>query len=182
MAGAPGVGKSTLARRVADHLAVPYVELDALHHGPGWQPSPTFRDDVVALAARDEWVTEWQYPTARPVLAGRADLVIFLDMPRWLATSRIIRRTLRRAVQRTELWNGLREPPLRTILTDPDHIVRWTVRTYREHAPRVQALAEHRRELVIVWLSSRREQEAWTGTLTGQRHDRRLRSPNRLPL
>ena len=94
--------------------------------------------------------------------------MIFLDLPRWLVASRIIRRTLRRALQRTELWNGLREPPLRTILTDPDHIVRWTVRTHHKHPPRVRALAEHRRELAIVWLSSRREQNAWTGALAGQ--------------
>ena len=89
-------------------------------------------------------------------------------MGRWLVASRIIRRTLRRALHRTELWNGLREPPLRTILTDRDHVVRWTVRTHRKHAPRVQALAEQRRELPIVWLSSRREQEAWTSALTRQ--------------
>ena len=167
VAGAPGVGKSTLAQHVAARLTLPYVELDALHHGPQWQPSPTFRDDIVALAAQHAWVTEWQYTIARPLLAERADALIFLDLPRWLVISRIIRRTLRRALQRTELWNGLREPPLRTILNDPDHIVRWTVRTHHKHAPRVWALAEHRPELSIVWLSSRRELKAWTGALAG---------------
>ena len=167
VAGAPGAGKSTLARQIATRLALPYVELDALHHGPQWQPRPTFRSDIVTLAAQHEWVTEWQYSLARPLLAERADALIFLDLPRWLITSRIIRRTLRRALRRTELWNGLREPPLRTILNDPDHIVRWTVRTHSEHAPRVRALAEHRPELAIVWLSSRRELNAWTGALTG---------------
>ena len=125
VAGAPGVGKSTLAQQIATRLTLPYVELDALHHGPQWQPKPTFRDEVVELAAQHEWVTEWQYRLARPLLAERADTLIFLDLPRWLVTSRIIRRTLRRARQRTELWNGLREPPLRTILNNPDHIVRW---------------------------------------------------------
>ncbi|WP_420622659.1 hypothetical protein [Candidatus Poriferisodalis sp.] len=71
MAGATGVGKSTLARQVGAHLALPYVEIDALYHGPEWQPRPTFRDDVIALAAEDQWVTEWQYPVAPPS-AGRA--------------------------------------------------------------------------------------------------------------
>ena len=42
---------STLARQVAARFALPYVELDALHHGPQWQPRPSFRDDIVALAA-----------------------------------------------------------------------------------------------------------------------------------
>ena len=165
VAGATGAGKSTLARQVAACFALPNVELDALHHGPQWQPRPTFRDDIVALAAEDEWVTEWQYPFARPLLAERADLLAFLDLPRWLVTSRIVRRTLRWALHRTELWNGLREPPLRTILSDPDYIIRWAIRTRREHAPRVRALAEQRPELPIVWLSSRREIEGWTGAL-----------------
>ena len=167
VAGAPGAGKSTLAQQIATRLALPYVELDALHHGPQWQPRPTFRNDIVTLAAQHEWVTEWQYSFARPLLAERADALVFIDLPRWLVTSRIIRRTLRRALRRTELWNGLREPPLRTILTDPDHIVRWTVRTHSKHAPRVRALAEHRPELALVWLSSRRELKAWASALTG---------------
>ena len=166
MAGATGVGKSTLALQVAARLALPYVELDALYHGPQWQPRPTFRDDVIALAAQEDWITEWQYTVARPLLAERADALIFLEMSRWLTTWRVVRRTLRRVLHRSELWNGNREAPLWTILNDPDHIIRWAIRTHREHAPRVRALAEKRPELTILWLSSRRELKAWIGALT----------------
>ena len=165
VAGAVGAGKTTLVRQVAAGWGLPYVELDALYHGPQWQPRPTFRDDVVALAAEDEWVTEWQYTIARPLLAERADALVFLDLPIWVVTPRVVRRTLRRVLRRTELWNGLREPPLRTILNDPDHIIRWAIRTHREHAPRVRTLAEQRPELPIVWLSTRREIKAWTDAL-----------------
>ena len=165
VAGAVAAGKSTLARQVSADWGLPYAEMDGLYHGANWEPRPTFRDDVIALAASDEWVTEWQYTVARPLLAERADLLVFLDLPRWLVTWRVIRRTLRRVRHRTELWNGLREPPLRTILTDPDHIIRWAIRTRREHAPRVRALAAQRPELPIVCLSSRRELKRWIGTL-----------------
>lgn len=165
VAGAVAAGKSTLARQVSTDWGLPYVEMDGLYHGANWEPRPTFRDDVMALAASDEWVTERQYTVARPVLAERADLLVFLDLPRWLVTLRVIRRTLRRARHRTELWNDLREPPLRTILSDPDHIIRWAIRTRGEHAPRVRALAERRPELPIVWLFSRRELKRWIGTL-----------------
>ena len=165
VAGAVGAGKTTLVRQVAASWGLPYVELDALYHGPQWQPRPTFRDDVVALAAEDEWVTEWQYTIARPLLAERADALVFLDLPIWVVTPRVVWRTLRRVLRRTELWNGLREPPLRTILNDPDHIIRWAIRTHREHAPRVRGLAELHPELPIVWLSSRREIKAWTNAL-----------------
>lgn len=50
MAGAVASGKSTLARLLAADWELPYTELDALYHGPQWQPRPTFRDDIVALA------------------------------------------------------------------------------------------------------------------------------------
>ena len=167
VAGAVCAGKTTLARQVAALWGLPGVELDALYHGPQWQPKPTFRDEVVALAAEDEWVTEWQYPISRPLLAERADALVFLDLPTRVTTLRVVRRTLRRVRRQTELWNGLREPPLRTILNDPDHIIRWAIRTHREHAPRVRDLAEQRPDLPIVWLTSRREIKAWSGALTG---------------
>jgi adenylate kinase family enzyme len=35
--GSSGSGKSTFARELAAKLDLPYVELDALHHGPNWE-------------------------------------------------------------------------------------------------------------------------------------------------
>ncbi|MFJ9388451.1 shikimate kinase [Nocardioides sp. NPDC101246] len=34
--GSSGSGKSTVARRLADILGVPYIELDSIHWQPGW--------------------------------------------------------------------------------------------------------------------------------------------------
>ena len=34
--GTSGVGKTTLAKDIAAALAIPHVELDALHWDPGW--------------------------------------------------------------------------------------------------------------------------------------------------
>ena len=51
VAGVSGSGKSTLARRISAALDLPYVEMDALHHGPGWTVQPTFEADVDALVA-----------------------------------------------------------------------------------------------------------------------------------
>lgn len=36
IASASGNGKTTVARELADRLGAPFVELDALVHGPGW--------------------------------------------------------------------------------------------------------------------------------------------------
>ena len=98
-------------------------------------PRPEFVDDVAALAAREEWVTEWQYSVVRPLLLGRADLLVWLDLTRAAVMRQIVPRTLRRRLRRVELWNGNVEPPLWTLLTDRDHILRWAWRTHPRPPP-----------------------------------------------
>jgi hypothetical protein len=141
-------------------LDAPYVELDALHHGPGWQPRATFVEEVEAFTAGPSWVTEWQHDAVRGVVAGRADLLVFLLYPRSLVMSRVVRRTVGRRVRRTELWNGNREAPLRTVLTDREHVVRWAWRTHPRTAEQFSS-GTWREDLVVVGLRNPRELEAW---------------------
>lgn len=165
VAGRPGAGKSTLARRLAAAADLPYTELDALHHGPDWTPRPEFDADVLALATSAGWVTEWQYPQARPVLAAHADLLVWLDLPVRVTMTRLVRRTVSRVRNRTELWAGNVEPPLRTIFTEPNHIVRWAWRTrhdYRTLVPEAQAANP---ELQLVHLRTQADADAFLTTL-----------------
>ena len=163
VAGTSGAGKTTLARRIADLLELPCVELDALFHGPGWVPRPEFLADVQRLAGAPAWVTEWQYPPARPVLAERADLLVWLDLPRAVVVRRLVLRTVVRRLRRRELWNGNQEPPLRTFLTDPEHLVRWAWSNHEPGRARVLALQREQRELVVVRLRTPQEVERWVG-------------------
>jgi len=161
IAGRSGSGKTTLGARLAGLLGVPHVELDALHHGPVWTPRPEFLSDVDRLTADGGWVAEWQYAAARPLLAARADVLVWLDLPFPLTLARLVRRTVRRRVRREVLWNGNVEPPLRTIWTDPEHVVRYMVthrRKFHELVP--AAIAAHPR-LRLVRLRSPREVERW---------------------
>lgn len=165
VAGRPGAGKSTLARQIAAAAGLPYTELDALHHGPSWTPRPEFDDDVLALATSDAWVTEWQYPQARPVLAAHADLLVWLDLPVRVTMTRLTRRTVSRVRHGTELWAGNVEPPLRTIWTEPNHIIRWAWRTrhdYRTLVPEAQATNP---TLRVTRLRTQREAEAFLQAL-----------------
>src|SRR4051794_41505122 len=82
IAGTSGAGKTTLAGRVAGVLGVPRTELDALHHGPGWIPRPEFRADVERFSSGPSWVTEFQHDAVRDLLLERADLLVWLDLPR----------------------------------------------------------------------------------------------------
>jgi len=161
VAGTSGAGKSTLAQRIAVVLGLPYFEIDALYHGPGWTPRPQFLDEVTARTDEPRWVTEWQYHTVRELLADRADLLVWLDLPKGLVMWRVIRRTVLRSISRAELWNGNREPPLRTILSDEEHIIRWAWRTHGMSSTRIAEYLTRRPELPVVRLRSRGEIERW---------------------
>ena len=146
VAGVSGSGKTTLTRRVAGLLDLPYTEMDALFHGPGWTPRPTFGVEVDAVVSGDRWATEWQYDYARPLIAARADLLVWLDVPFPVVLGRVVRRTVRRRIRRERLWNGNQEAPLHTFLTDPEHVVRWSISTrhlYRERVPALEAAYPH---------------------------------------
>lgn len=162
VAGVSGVGKTTLARRIGEVAGLPHTEIDALFHGPDWTPRPSFLDEVRTLAAQDSWVTEWQYTSARPLLAARADVLIWLDLPFWTTTfPRVVGRTVHRRLGLEEIWNGNIEPPFRRILTDPKHIVRWAISTrhkYLDSVPRLEADFEG---LSVVRLRSQRQVEHW---------------------
>lgn len=161
VAGPSGSGKTTLAGRIADVLDVPHVEIDALFHGPDWTPRPTFVQDVHRFAAGSAWVTEWQYGTVRAHLLERADLVVWLNLPRAVVVHQVVRRTVLRRLRHRVLWNGNVEPPLRTFFTDPDHIVRWAWRTHPTNAARVGALAQRPSGTPVLRLRSHADARRW---------------------
>ena len=161
VAGVSGVGKSTLALRIADVLGLPYTEIDALFHGPEWVPRPTFLAEVTELAAAPTWVTEWQYTPAREVLAARADLMVWLDLGTGTTMRRVILRTAGRRARRTELWNGNVEGGLWTSFTSRDGVVRWAFATRHAYRRRVPDLAAQRPDLDVVWLRTQRDVDEW---------------------
>ena len=106
-------------------------------------------------------MTEYQYPDARPLLLARCDLVVYLLLPRWLVMLRVVRRTIGRSLRREVLWNGNREPPLRTFFTDRDHVVRAARRSHCRNAARIRHIPAARPDVPVVVLTSRREISHW---------------------
>jgi adenylate kinase family enzyme len=110
--GCSGSGKTTLARSLARVLGAPCVELDAIFHQPGWTELPTheFRARVEQATASDAWVVDGNYSSVRDIVWGKADTVVWFDLPYATVLTRTVRRTVRRVVTREELWNGNKEP------------------------------------------------------------------------
>ena len=106
--GGPGTGKTTFAARVAAITGAPHVELDALWWGPSWTPVElaTFRERVRDAVAGDAWVIEGYYldEAVRPIVWPRAEVIVWLDLPRSSSVARALRRSAGRALRRTELW------------------------------------------------------------------------------
>jgi adenylate kinase family enzyme len=159
--GASGAGKSTLRETISTALHLPTVEIDSLHHGPHWTPRPSFAADVEQFAAGPRWVIEWQYSEVRALLLDRADTLVWLDHNRWTVTQRVVRRTIRRRIRRIELWNGNSEPPLRTIFTDREHIVRWSWSTHRKRQREALDVADQTGGPLVVRLSGQRQVNRW---------------------
>ncbi|WP_032378116.1 ATPase AAA [Rhodococcoides fascians] len=161
VAGTSGSGKTTLSARLGSVLGIEHIEIDSLYHGPNWTPRATFESDVEEFISRPSWVTEWQYSVVRDRLVDRAELMLWLDLPRRTVMRQIVIRTLRRRFGRRELWNGNVEPPLHRIFFDRDHIIRWAWRTYPRTAERVRHVNLGRPELTIVRFESHMDVDAW---------------------
>lgn len=167
LSSASGSGKTTFGRRLAAALGVPYVELDAIHHQPGWQEldADELRRRVEPLVAQDAWVVDGAYRgKLGDLVLERADTVVWIDLPRRVWLPRLVRRTLWRAVTRQELWNGNRET-LRGALFSRDSLILFALRNEplrRQRYPR--ELARYR----VARLRSPRQVDAFLGSAARQ--------------
>lgn len=160
--GNAGSGKSMLGRALASGLSVPYTELDSIFHQPGWQPldREEFRARVAELVRADGWVMDGNYTAVRDLVWGRADTVIWLDLPRRTVMRGVFGRTLRRMLTREELWNGNRESLRNLFRRDPaDSIIRWAWTQHHVYRNRYAELsrAPEWAHIRFVRVASRRE-------------------------
>jgi adenylate kinase family enzyme len=128
--GVSGSGKTTFARELAHRAGLPFHEMDALYHGPGWTRLATFETEVAAISARESWVFDSHgYKEVRDLVWSRVDTVVWLDYSRPVVLGRVLRRSYDRAAHGTEAFNGNTET-FRSWL-DPEHPVQWSMRSYR---------------------------------------------------
>jgi adenylate kinase family enzyme len=135
--GISGSGKTTFGRQLAERLGVPYVELDALHHGPNWTEASgeEFRALVREHMAGspDGWVIDGNYEgKLGDLVIDAADQIVWLDPPLYFALRRMCRRTVSRIRNDVELWSGNREN-WRNAFIGWDSLLVWTVRAFFRH-------------------------------------------------
>lgn len=118
-----------MAAELANRLDLVHIELDAIFHQAGWEAldDDEFLRRVDVATDVDGWTLCGGYGQIHELRAAKADTLVWLDYPRPLVTSRVIRRTIRRAITREELWNGNREPLSNFTSWDPEkNVIRWS--------------------------------------------------------
>jgi adenylate kinase family enzyme len=164
---ASGNGKTTLGRELARRLRVPFVELDALVHGPGWTETPDeeLRRLLQPTLAADGWVIDGGYRAKLgDLVLGQADVVVWLDLPVRIWLPRLVRRTARRLVLREEVWNGNRET-LRGAIWGRDALIPYAL---REHRSRRRRYPAELARFPVLRLRTRAEVEAFLTSAGGR--------------
>ena len=160
---ASSCGKTTVGRRLASRLDVPFVELDALNHGPGWTEATAEElcAKVEPILATDAWVIDGGYHgKLGTAVLDAADTVVWLDLPRRVWLPRLLRRTALRIMRREELWNGNRET-VRGALWGRDALIPYALRGVRR---RRREYPERLAACDVVRLRTQREVERWLAT------------------
>ncbi|MBA7637356.1 hypothetical protein ES703_44999 [subsurface metagenome] len=165
--GTTGSGKTTVARRAAEALEVPFVELDALHWERDWEEASleVFRGRVGDAIRGEGWVVDGNYGKVRDMVWGRADTVLWLDYPFLGTFLRLLWRTLRRLILREELWNGNRESL--TMMLSGDSILLWAITSHPHYNREYAQLMSDPEYAHVRFLRhrSRRETEDWLRSL-----------------
>lgn len=165
--GTTGSGKSWLAERLAERAGLRVVELDALFWGRDWQPAPIelFRHRVERETSDDGWIVVGNYGQVRDLVWRPADTLVWLDLPLPLVMSRLMRRTVKRAVTREELWGTGNRETLSNAFLSRNSILLYALKTHRRNRERFgkecDALAGEKR---IVRLRSRRDIERFAAS------------------
>ncbi len=130
--GTSGSGKSTFAKSLAEILAIPYFEMDAIF----WEPDWTFPEDnelfskLSAALEGESWVLDGNYTRTLPIKWEDVDTVIWWDFnfPRTLFQATI--RAFARVVAKEELWPGTGNRETLRKLFSRQSILLWTIKTH----------------------------------------------------
>lgn len=157
--GCSGGGKTTLSVRLAEHFSLVYQSLD---RDVRWLPNWVVRDAgeqraiFQRLVAEERWVMDGSGPSTLDLRLPRADLVIFVRVPRGVALWGLFKRVAKHyGTVRPEMAEGCAEPL-------PD----WEFLSYiwnfeKNSAPRIEReIDQHGPDVPVVTVRSHREM-AW---------------------
>lgn len=167
--GVTGSGKTTLARQVADRTGIPWHSVDDLTWEQGWVAVALEeqRNRIAAICAEERWILDTAYGQWLDVVMPRTELIVGLDYPRWRSLSRLVRRTLMRAIDHRQICNGNTESFRQAF--SRDSIIVWHFQSFARKRDRMRAWAADPAGRDVVLLRSPAATRRWlTGLLPEQ--------------
>jgi adenylate kinase family enzyme len=163
--GTSGAGKTTLARKIAERLGLPHIELDAINWQPGWRDldrhdQPEFVRRVAEAIQAERWVADGNYGSVRDMLWRRATHLVWLDYERPVIMVRVIARSVYRAALGGELWAGTGNREHWHDFIRPSHPIRWAWSTWRQRRRETEERLGRSEFAHLVKLRLRRPAEA----------------------
>ena len=97
--GCPGSGKSTLAKKLGKVTSLPVIHLDTIYWLPNWERRPMEEFDAILKNKLEEetWIIDGNYNRTLDLRVSYCDLIIYLDIPRRVCLSSIIKRRIKYA-------------------------------------------------------------------------------------
>jgi adenylate kinase family enzyme len=95
--GNAGSGKSYLSLQLAQKFGLPVYHLDKYYWHPNWvKVDPAdFKKSLIELCDKPEWIIEGAYIRYLEPRFEAADIIIFLDFPRYYCLWHVIKRALK---------------------------------------------------------------------------------------
>ena len=110
--GSGGSGKSTFAKRLHKLTGLPLIHLDKEFWQPNWT-SPAkeiWEIKLNGLLQQDEWIMDGNFRTTLDQRMQAADLVIFMDINRFICTWSVFSRSIKhRGKTRSDMGAGCKE-------------------------------------------------------------------------
>lgn len=165
--GPCGSGKSYTAQALAERLGITYICNDAIIWRANWtqatreEEAEGFREATAAEA----WTIDGNLNVKNEgdrLIVERADTLVWLDLPRREVWPQLLKRTVRRAWTREELWHGNRES-WRQSFCSKDSILWWSFKSFQAtHDRYVPWMTDPDFDhLIRIHLTSRGELDDW---------------------
>ena len=162
--GISGSGKSTFAKKIADKLHHPYIELDSIYWRSDWKHNPNFLTDLnSSLSANSSYVLDGNYTSSDHLKWKDIDLVIWLDYSFHLSFYRCLTRTIKRLITKECLWGSNKET-LSNIL-GKNSILYFMVTHYYKNKKKFENDMVNHSNITFIRLRTPKEAEAFLQSL-----------------
>lgn len=160
--GTSGSGKSTVAKKIADKLSIPYVEMDKVFWGPDWYwPSDKeFFSNLQKELSGNEWVLDGNYTRTIPIKWEKTQIVVWVDLPFTRTLYQAVKRAIKRSMTQEEIWPGTgNKESFRKNFFSKDSIILWTLKNYKKVKTKYESYMKDERysHLKFIRLCSHKE-------------------------